>query len=97
MANKVNFTVEVRNDNVEGAMSLMKRKFLKEGFFKELRRRQNFEKGSEKRIRKAKEYLANTHKKRKMRDKFGGPSSPSTPFIRNKDQYKRTTQICQSQ
>ena len=69
MANKVNLEVIVRGDNVEGAMKLMKRKLLKAGFFKECRRRMYFEKGSDKRIRKQKEMIANTHKKRKLRDR----------------------------
>ena len=44
-------TVEVRNNNVEKALRVLKKKLQKDGLMKELRMRQHFEKPSLKRQR----------------------------------------------
>jgi len=58
--------IEVRNNNVEKAMRILKKKLLKDGFMKKYKLRQTYEKPSEKRVRKAKEMRANFLKKQKM-------------------------------
>jgi len=47
----------------------MKNKSIKNGLVKEMRERRYFEKGSDKRIRKMKEMLANTKKKKRIRER----------------------------
>ena len=60
-------TVEVRNNNVEKALRVLKKKLQKDGLMKELRMRQHFEKPSLKRQRKHKESLRRVAKERRMR------------------------------
>ena len=55
--------------DVEKALRILKKKYLRDGFFKELRQKQYFEKGSEKRIRKAKEMRVNHFKAKKLRER----------------------------
>ena len=57
--------VEVKNNNVEKAMRILKKKLLKEGVMRLYKMRQTYEKPSEKRVRKAKEMRANFLKKQK--------------------------------
>ena len=57
--------VEVKNNNVEKAMRILKKKLLKEGVMRLYKMRQTYEKPSEKRVRKAKEMRANYLKKQK--------------------------------
>jgi small subunit ribosomal protein S21 len=64
--------IEVRNNNVEKALRVLKKKLLKEGTLKELRARQYYEKPSEKRVRKAKEGRINMLKKQKMKKRLLG-------------------------
>ena len=59
--------VTVRNNNVEKAMRVLKKKLQKDGLFKELRQRDYYEKPSEKRIRKGKEMAAAWRKKERLR------------------------------
>jgi|TARA_B110000444_G_C18524612_1_gene448231 small subunit ribosomal protein S21 len=59
--------VTVRNNNVEKAMRVLKKKLQKDGLFKELRQREYYEKPSEKRIRKGKEMAAAWRKKERLR------------------------------
>ncbi len=65
----INFTVIVKNDELEKALKKMKNKSIKNGLVKEMRERRYFEKGSDKRIRKMKEMLANTKKKKRIRER----------------------------
>ena len=58
--------VEVKNNNVEKAMRILKKKMLKDGVLRLYKMKQTFEKPSEKRVRKAKEMRANFNKKQKM-------------------------------
>lgn len=62
--------IEVRNNNVEKAMRILKKKLLKEGVFQLLKMKQYYEKPSDKRVRKAKEMRANFIKKKKMLEKL---------------------------
>jgi small subunit ribosomal protein S21 len=57
--------VEVKNNNVEKAMRILKKKLLKEGVMRLYKMKQTYEKPSEKRVRKAKEMRANYLKKQK--------------------------------
>ena len=57
--------VVVRNNNVEQAMRVLKKKLMKDGSIKELRQRQYYEKPCDKRNRKKKEMTRAFLKKRK--------------------------------
>ena len=59
--------VQVRGNNVEKAMRVLKKKLQKDGLMKELRRREYYEKPSEKRVRKGKEMAAAWKKKERLR------------------------------
>jgi small subunit ribosomal protein S21 len=63
-----NLRVEVRRDDVNQAMRVLKKKLQKEGVFKELRRKQSFEKPSEKRRRQKAEAKARHKKALKKRN-----------------------------
>ena len=63
-------TVEVRGNNVEKAMRVLKKKLQKDGLFRELRMRQHFEKPSLKRQRKLKESLRRVAKENRLREKY---------------------------
>ncbi len=58
--------VEVKNNNVEKAMRILKKKMLKDGVLRLYKMKQTYEKPSEKRVRTAKEMRANFNKKQKM-------------------------------
>lgn len=58
--------VEVKNNNVEKAMRILKKKMLRDGVLRLYKMKQTYEKPSEKRVRKAKEMRANYNKKQKM-------------------------------
>ena len=59
----MSITIQVRNDNLEQALRVLKKKSQKSGILKELKARQYFEKPSEKKRRKKKEGIANYKKK----------------------------------
>ena len=61
-------TVEVRNNNVEKALRVLKKKLQKDGLMKELRLRQHFEKPSLKRQRKHKENIRRCKKEQRLKD-----------------------------
>jgi|TARA_Y200000002_G_scaffold275631_1_gene229901 small subunit ribosomal protein S21 len=61
-------TVEVRNNNVEKALRVLKKKLQKDGLMKELRMRQHFEKPSLKRQRKHKENIRRCKKEQRLKD-----------------------------
>lgn len=63
------YNISVKDNNVEKALRVLSKKYRKDGFFKELRDKSRFEKGSERKIRKAKEMKANTIKKKKIRER----------------------------
>ena len=62
---KLSITVEVRGGNLEKAMRVLKKKVMKEGIIKELRRRQYYQKPSEIKREKKKEGIKNYKKKMK--------------------------------
>ena len=57
--------VEVKNNNVEKAMRILKKKMLKDGVLRLYKMKQTYEKPSEKRVRKSKEMRAKYLKKQK--------------------------------
>ena len=63
--------VIVKNDNVEQALKIFKRKVLKSGLLREYRAKQVYEKPSEKKQRKKKEGIANSKRRKKLRERFG--------------------------
>ncbi len=63
--------VIVKNNNVEKAIRVLKKKMLKEGILKELIRRAYYEKPSLKRQREHKENLKRCSKLKKQREKYG--------------------------
>ena len=63
-------TVEVRNNNVEKALRVLKKKLQKDGLMKELRMRQHFEKPSLKRQRKHKESLRRVAKENRLKERY---------------------------
>ena len=63
--------VIVKNNNVEKAIRVLKKKMLKEGILKEIKRRQYYEKPSLKRQREHKENLKRCAKLKKQKERFG--------------------------
>ena len=59
--------VLVRDNNVEKALRVLKKKLQKDGMFRELRLRQHFEKPSLKKQRKLKESLRRIAKEKRLR------------------------------
>jgi len=64
--------IDVKNNNVEKAMRILKKKLLKDGFMKQYKMKQTYEKPSEKRVRKQKELRANYLKRRKLEIQLRG-------------------------
>ena len=61
------YTIEVRNNNVEKALRVLKKKLLKEGVMKELRDRQYYQKPSFKKREKKKESVRRHKKDQKIK------------------------------
>ena len=59
--------VQVRGNNVEKAMRVLKKKLMKDGLMKELRERRYYEKPSLKKQRKLKENIRRCKKEQKLR------------------------------
>jgi len=66
----LSFTIEVRNNNVEKALRVMKKKMKKEGLFQELKDRQYYQKPSFKRRETKKRRYVNIKKAEKLRRNF---------------------------
>ena len=64
------YTIEVRNNNVEKALRVMKKKMKKEGLFQELKDRQYYQKPSFKRRETKKRRYINIKKAEKLRRNF---------------------------
>ena len=62
--------VQVRNNNVEKAIRVLKKKIQKDGMMRELRQRQYYEKPTLKRQRKLKESLRRVAKENRLRQKY---------------------------
>mgnify|MGYP003624444766 FL=1 len=65
---KANFTIIIKDNNIEKAIRKMKTKATKLGILKTYRDNQRYEKPSEIRIRKAKEGKINLYKAKKKRE-----------------------------
>ena len=63
--------VIVKDNNIEQALRVFKRKVLKSGLLREYRAKQVYEKPSDKRQRKKKEGMANSKRRKKLRERFG--------------------------
>ena len=63
-------SVDVRNNNVEKAIRVLKKKLQKDGMMRELRQRQYYEKPTLKRQRKLKESLRRVAKENRLREKY---------------------------
>ena len=61
--------IEVKDNNVEQALRILKRKLQREGFFKIIKLKNTYEKPSEKKKRIKKENLKRAKKLKKMRDR----------------------------
>lgn len=59
--------VQVRGGNVVKAMRILKKKLEKDGLMQEIRRRQYYEKPSEKKLREKKQNMARVRKREKER------------------------------
>ena len=59
--------VTVRDNNVDKALRVLKKKLQKDGLFRELRMKQYYEKPSEKKLRKKKESLRRIAKEKRLR------------------------------
>ena len=66
----MSFTIEVRNNNVEKALRVMKKKMKKEGLFQELKDRQYYQKPSFKRREAKKRRYIKIKKAEKIRRNF---------------------------
>lgn len=62
--------IEVRNNNVEKALRVMKKKMKRDGVFQELKDRQYYRKPSEVKREKGKQRLVNIKKAEKIRRNF---------------------------
>ena len=62
--------VQVRNNNVEKAIRVLKKKIQKDGLMRELRQRQYYEKPTLKRQRKLKESIRRVAKENRLREKY---------------------------
>lgn len=63
-------TVNVRDNNVDQALKVLKKKMQREGIFREMKLRKNFEKPSEKKAREKSEAIRRARKMdRKRRDR----------------------------
>ena len=63
----MSITIEVRNNNVEKALRVLKKKLNKDGQMKELKQRQYYQKPSEKKREKKKEGIRRHIKDRKLK------------------------------
>ena len=62
--------VIVRDNNVVKAMRILKKKLEKDGLMQEIRRRQYYEKPSEKKLREKKQNIARCRKREKDKERF---------------------------
>jgi small subunit ribosomal protein S21 len=62
--------IEVKDNNVDQALRVLKRKLSREGFFKILKIKSNYEKPSERKKREKKENIKRSKKMQRMRNNF---------------------------
>ena len=65
----VNFTINLKDDNIEIAIKKMKTKASKLGVLKTFRERSRYEKPSDKRVRKLKEGIVNSKIEKRKRER----------------------------
>ena len=65
----VNFTINLRDNNLERAIKKMKTKMSKLGVTKDLREKMYYEKPSDKKVRVRKVNIINSKKNKRMREK----------------------------
>ena len=65
----VNFTINLRDDNVEKAIKKMKTKMSKLGITKDLKLNMFYEKPSDKKVRVRKDNIINSKKNKRMRER----------------------------
>lgn len=58
--------VEVRNNNIERALQVLKRKLVDEGVFKELQERRHYEKPSDRKRREKRQAVARAKRRNKL-------------------------------
>ena len=62
--------IEVKDNNVDQALRILKRKLQKEGFFRILKIKSNYEKPSERKTREKSENIKRAKKIQRMRNNF---------------------------
>ena len=62
--------IEVKDNNVDQALKILKRKLQREGFFRILKIKSNYEKPSERKKRERQENIRRSKKIQKMRNNF---------------------------
>ena len=62
--------IEVKDNNVDQALRVLKKKLSREGFFKILKIKSNYEKPSERKKREKKENIKRSKKMQRMRNNF---------------------------
>ncbi len=62
--------IDVKDNNVDQALKILKRKLQKEGFFKILKIRSNYEKPSERKKREKQENIRRSKKIQRMKNSF---------------------------
>ena len=62
--------IEVKDNNVDQALKILKRKLQREGFFRILKIKSNYEKPSERKKRERQENIRRSKKIQKMRNSF---------------------------
>ena len=60
--------IEVKDNNIDQALRILKRKLQREGFFKEIKLKNTYEKPSEKKKRERSENIKRAKKIQRMRD-----------------------------
>jgi small subunit ribosomal protein S21 len=83
--------VQVRDNNVDQALKVLKKRLQREGVFREMKRRSYYEKPSEKRVREAAEAVRRSRKnarKTAIREgliaappRKGAPTAPRAPSV----------------
>ena len=62
--------IEVKDNNVDQALRILKRKLQKEGFFKIMKMKSNYEKPSERKKREKLENIKRSKKMQRLRNRF---------------------------
>ena len=70
LPSEVVIKIEVKDNNVDQALRILKRKLQKEGFFKIIKMKSNYEKPSEKKKREKLENIKRSKKMQRLRNKF---------------------------